>query len=65
MNIKIYYKIVAGIFTSIAILHALRLFYGWEATLGGATIPLWMSGFGVAIAGYLAFRGWQFAKSNG
>lgn len=62
MNTKIYYRVVAVIFSIIALLHAMRLFYGWEATIGGAIIPLWMSIFGVAISGYLAFRGWQFAS---
>lgn len=62
MNTKMYYKVVAGIFSIIAVLHLVRLFYGWDAIIGGAVIPLWMSAVGAAIAGYLAFRGWQFAS---
>ncbi len=62
MNTKMYYRVVAGIFSIIAVLHLARLFYGWEATMCGAVIPLWMSAVGAAIAGYLAFRGWQFAS---
>lgn len=62
MNTKMYYRVTATIFTIIAIGHAVRLAYGWDAVIGDVTIPLWMSGVGVLIAGYLACRGFTIKK---
>jgi hypothetical protein len=41
----------------IALLHALRLIYGWSVTIGEWTVPVWVSAVGLLIAGYLAFQG--------
>jgi len=30
---------------------------GWQVTMGGAVIPLWVSGIGLAISGFLAYEG--------
>lgn len=62
MNTKTYYQSVAVIFSIIAVLHAARGLYGWEAVVAGVTIPVWVSWAAVLIAGYLAVRGFQFAK---
>ncbi len=64
MNKKSYYKIVSVIFAIITALHLLRAVNGWEATLAGVSVPLWISWAAVLIAGYLSVRGWQFAKKN-
>jgi hypothetical protein len=61
MNHKTYYQIVSVIFAVVAVGHALRLVYGWDANIGGVDIPLWVSWFAIAIAGYLSYRGWTFA----
>jgi hypothetical protein len=62
MKTKTYYRTVAYIFSLIAILHGMRLFFGWEAFIGGVLIPLWVSAAAVAIALYLAVRGFSLAK---
>jgi hypothetical protein len=64
MDKKTYYQIVTVIFGLLAVAHALRVFYGWEAQIAGAEIPLWASMAAVLIAGYLAIRGWQFSKKK-
>jgi hypothetical protein len=61
---KNYYRITAVIFAVIALLHALRAVYGWEAVLGGVVIPVWVSWVAVVIAGYLAVRGFQFVGTH-
>ena len=45
------------LFLLIAVLHAVRLMQGWQVTMGGAVIPLWASGIGLAISGFLAYEG--------
>src|SRR2546428_3796388 len=49
--------VTSSIFALIALLHALRLIYGWNVTIGEWTVPVWVSAVGLLIAGYLAFQG--------
>lgn len=64
MKKKLYYQTVSLIFLVVGALHLARILYGWEAVLGGALIPMWVSWAAFLIAWYLAFRGWQFAKRS-
>lgn len=59
MNRKTYYTTVAVIFFIIAALHLLRAIKGWEAVIGGVSVPVWFSWVAVALAGYLSLRGFQ------
>ena len=42
----------------VALLHLLRLIYGWEATINGAAVPMWASVLGLVIAAGLAAGLW-------
>jgi uncharacterized membrane protein YozB (DUF420 family) len=64
MKKKQYYVLAAVLFAIIAVAHALRAVYQWEAVIAGVTIPLWFSWVAVGIAGYLAIRGFQLAKKT-
>jgi hypothetical protein len=46
------------IFALIAIVHVLRLVFGWEVTLNAAVVPMWVSLIGLLIAGGLAAAPW-------
>lgn len=59
---KIFTKIAAGLLSIIALLHAIRLVYGWEVIFAGFVIPIWASGFGVAIASIVAWGLWKESK---
>ena len=61
MNEKTYYCIASTLFLIIAVLHLLRVLYGWEAKIGEVIIPLWFSGVAAVLTGYLAIRGYLFA----
>lgn len=50
------------IFAIVALVHLLRLAYGWEATINGAAVPMWVSGLGLVIAGGLAVMLWQESR---
>jgi len=54
--------VTSSIFALIALLHALRLVYGWKVMLGDWTAPLWVSWVGLLIAGYLAYQGFQLRR---
>jgi hypothetical protein len=61
MDKNMYYRTVSVIFGALAIAHAARVYYGWEAQVGEYVIPVWFSWVAVVVAGYLAVRGWQLA----
>lgn len=54
----------SSIFALIALLHALRLIYGWNVTIGEWTVPVWGSAVGFLIAGYLAYHGFQLRRQR-
>lgn len=64
MSNKTYYQTVSIIFLIIGVAHAARALNGWEAVIAGVVVPIWASWAAVAIAGYLAVRGWQLANGK-
>ena len=59
MKDKTFHHVAGAIFLVLAVAHAARLFYGWEATIADEVIPLWMSAVAAAVAIYLALRAFQ------
>jgi hypothetical protein len=57
MKQAVFVLVTSSIFALIALLHALRLIYGWNVTIGEWTVPVWVSAVGFLIAGYLALQG--------
>ena len=51
-----------ALFSLIALLHLLRLTLGWEVTVDGVTVPVWMSGIAFAIAAGLAVMVWRESR---
>ncbi len=56
--------VTSSIFALIALLHALRLFYGWKVTIGEWAVPVWVSAVGFVIAGYLAVQGFLLQRKQ-
>ena len=61
---KPFTAIAVAIFGLIALMHVLRLARGWEVTVGGAAIPMWVSVLGLAIAAVLAFMLWRENRAD-
>jgi hypothetical protein len=57
MKQRVFVLVTSSIFALVALLHALRLIYGWSVTIGEWIVPVWVSAVGFLIAGYLAFQG--------
>jgi uncharacterized membrane protein len=55
--------ITAVLFFLIALLHAVRLLRGWQVTIEGTVVPIWISWIGLAIAAYLAYQGFLLSKT--
>jgi hypothetical protein len=52
------YLVVSSVlFGAVALLHLLRLIYGWPAVIGTTSMPLWVSVIGLVIAGGLCIWG--------
>ena len=59
---KPFTTIAIVIFSLVAVLHVLRLIFGWEAVVNGMVIPMWVSVVGVLIAGGLAVMLWRESR---
>lgn len=62
MNARTFFHTTGIIFLLIAVLHLLRLVFGWEAVLGGAVVPMWPSVIAVLIAAYLSYQSFRMEK---
>ena len=52
------FSLLAGIiFTIIALLHVLRIIYGWDPVVEGWTVPKWISWVALIVSGYLGYEG--------
>lgn len=49
-----YVSITGSVFALIAVLHLLRLVYGWEASIGGWVVPTWLSVVALLVSGCIA-----------
>lgn len=50
------------IFFLVALLHAVRILYGWEAVVGGLEVPPWVSGIALVISVYLSYAGLRLGR---
>lgn len=62
MNQRQFSLVAAVIFLAIFVLHALRLFFSWEAVIAGRFIPTWISWLALAVSGYLAYTGFKLRR---
>ncbi|MGH8711118.1 MAG: hypothetical protein ACREVA_07350 [Burkholderiales bacterium] len=61
---KPFTNLAIAIFILIAVVHLLRLIYGWEANVNSVVIPMWVSVMGLLIAGVLAYFLWREAYKS-
>jgi len=59
MGQKTFTLTVGVVFSIIAVLHVLRLLFGWEAVIGGWHVPLWVSWAALAVSGYLGYTAFK------
>jgi hypothetical protein len=64
MTQRTFCLVTAMLFLLIALLHAVRLLRGWQITIEGAVVPLWVSWIGLAITAYLAWQGFRLARTE-
>ena len=49
--------VTATLFLAMAVVHLLRIIFGWHVEIGGLSIPFWVSWLAVFVAGALAYFG--------
>lgn len=55
-----------GIITgAVAIVHFLRLVFGWSVVIAGWPAPMWASWIGVFVAAYLSYTSFHFVAKHG
>jgi uncharacterized membrane protein len=64
MTQRTFSLVTAVLFFLIALLHAVRLLRGWQVTIEGAVVPIWISWIGLVIAVYLAYQGFRLASES-
>ena len=52
-----------ALFSLIALLQLLRFTLGWEVTVNGLTVPIWVSGIAFVIAAGLAVMLWRETRT--
>ena len=55
--------IAVALFSLIALLQLLRFTLGWEVTVNGVTVPVWVSGIAFVIAAGLAVMLWRETRT--
>jgi uncharacterized membrane protein YjjB (DUF3815 family) len=60
--VKPFSAIAAIIFAVVALVHLLRLVYQWQVVFNGWVVPMWLSGFGLIVAGALSALIWREAQ---
>jgi len=56
---RTYNIVTATLFLILAMLHVLRVIFGWPARIGGLDIPLWASWLVILVTGALAYFGFR------
>ena len=59
MDQRTYNILTAALFLIVAVLHLLRIIFGWPAGIGGLDIPLWASWLALIVSGGLAYFGFR------
>jgi hypothetical protein len=51
------------IFLVIAILHLLRIIFGWSPVVEGWAVPMWLSWVALVVAGWLGYEGLRLVRT--
>ena len=64
MSRKSYFFVTAIVFSVVGLVHLLRIILGWEAAIGGWSVPIWLSWLALIVSAVLAYFGFTHAKSD-
>jgi hypothetical protein len=64
MSRRAYLLVTAVIFSLIALLHLVRIIFGWSAVIDGWSVPMWLSWIALVVTGALAYFGLSLATQS-
>jgi len=64
MSRRAYLLITAVIFSLVALLHLVRIIFGWSVVLGSWSAPMWLSWVALIVTGALAYFGFSLATQS-
>ena len=64
MNRKTFSLVAGLIFLLVAVIHVLRLAFGWHVDIVGCSIPMWVSWVALPISGFLAYEGFRLSRGG-
>jgi hypothetical protein len=56
---RTYNVVTAVLFLIMAVVHLLRIIFGWPARIGGLDVPIWASWLAILVTGGLAYFGFR------
>jgi len=57
MDLRTFSVTAGAIFALIALVHLVRIYFGWSIVIDNWSIPIWISWIGFVVAGGLAYLG--------
>lgn len=63
MNQKTYIVLTGLIFSVVMLMHAARMAFNWEVSIGGWAVPMWISWAGLCVSGLLAYTSVTLKKN--
>jgi len=54
--------VAVGLFAFVSLAHLCRLWQGWEITIAGSAVPMWVSLPGAILPGALAYLLWHESR---
>ncbi len=64
MTQRVYLHIVGVFFLVVGLLHLARVFFRWQASIGGWEVPLWLSAVAIFVSGYFAYTSFSLLKKK-
>jgi len=62
MKPNLYCLVTAAVFTVVALLHLLRIIFGWSVLIAGWHVPFWLSWLAIVVLAVLVFYGIKLAR---
>ena len=62
---RVLFSVVGMIMAAVALIHFLRLIFGWSVVIGGWDAPLWISWIGIIVAAYISYASFHLASRKG
>lgn len=62
MNKNTFFTTTVILFAVVSSAHLFRVIFGWEVSIGGWQIPLWLSWIAFLLAGFLSWTAFRMRK---